>query len=503
MHRFLVLVHRYLGIPMSVLFCAWFGSGIVMMYTRGMPAMTPQQQRQAVQPPDLASLPLAPSEALPDLRSLVEIEILTLLERPAYRYRTADGAVGLVYADSGEKFPGVSIRDGRAIASRFIAVPEDRIEFDSELETPDQWTLTEQHHLPILRYRVADEAGSVVYVSKRDANVVLITDRRSRFLAWIGAIPHWLYVTPLRSDQPLWYWTVVVLSVAGCLLALLGLALAVTAFRFSRPFRLEGSVLYRGLMRWHYFAGAIFGLFVFTWVWSGLMSMEPFEWQKRPRLVVDASVLAGAPLSAADCDVAVARDWRSALPSTTAHTVRCRNILGNPYLLVESAAGEITAFHARSGQPQATPFTDDDIAAQLELVTGAAVTNVISVTGYDAWYYDRDGRRPLPVLRVDLGDADQSRIYVDTRTASIVTVTNRYTRIQRWLFNGLHSLDFPGWYDRRPAWDAVMITLSAGGLLLSLTGLVAGWRRTGRAFRRRIAVRQAPGRDKASENSLR
>ena len=35
--RWLILIHRYLGIPLSVLFVVWFASGIVMMYTGDMP----------------------------------------------------------------------------------------------------------------------------------------------------------------------------------------------------------------------------------------------------------------------------------------------------------------------------------------------------------------------------------------------------------------------------------------------------------------------------------
>ena len=41
---------------------------------------------------------------------------------------------------------------------------------------------------------------------------------------------------------------------------------------------------------------------------------------------------------------------------------------------------------------------------------------------------------------------------------------------------GLHSLDFPGLYQSRWAWYPLIIGLSLGGVALSLTSLVIGWR---------------------------
>jgi hypothetical protein len=36
----------------------------------------------------------------------------------------------------------------------------------------------------------------------------------------------------------------------------------------------------------------------------------------------------------------------------------------------------------------------------------------------------------------------------------------------RWLYRGLHSLDFPWLYNHRPAWDIVVITLMLAGAAL-------------------------------------
>ena len=56
--------------------------------------------------------------------------------------------------------------------------------------------------------------------------------------------------------------------------------------------------------------------------------------------------------------------------------------------------------------------------------------------------------------------------------------------MNRWLYHGLHSLDFPLLYYRRPLWDIVMIVLSLGGLGSAVTAVVPAWRRLRRHVQR-------------------
>jgi hypothetical protein len=95
---------------------------------------------------------------------------------------------------------------------------------------------------------------------------------------------------------------------------------------------------------------------------------------------------------------------------------------------------------------------------------------------YDAYYLDRRGERPLPVIYVRLDDALATRYYIDPKTA---TVVGRYSAggwVNRWLYHGLHSLDFPWLYKYRPLWDVVVITLMLGGTAICVTSLVLAWR---------------------------
>ncbi len=76
----------------------------------------------------------------------------------------------------------------------------------------------------------------------------------------------------------------------------------------------------------------------------------------------------------------------------------------------------------------------------------------------------------------------------------MLSQVTRLSRIERWLYNGLHSLDFPFWYDMRPAWDIVMIVLLLGGLISSSVGFVLGiLARGARSAAPRARPRWSPG----------
>jgi hypothetical protein len=125
------------------------------------------------------------------------------------------------------------------------------------------------------------------------------------------------------------------------------------------------------------------------------------------------------------------------------------------------------------------PFTDEAILSRLRsaLPEGVAVRQVDRLDDYDSYYYSRSGQSPLPVLRVQLDDPLESWLYIDPDTSRLLGNVHRYSRIERWVYSGLHSLDFRFWYSRRPLWDIAMMLLLAGGLVTSILGWWLGVRR--------------------------
>jgi uncharacterized iron-regulated membrane protein len=502
----LILIHRYLGIPLSFLFVIWFASGIAMIYVGGMPALSPEERLAHLPELDLSAVRLSPGEAAERSGAAGRrVTLLPVLGRPAYRI---DGTT--VFADDGAELEPLDRDGARAVAARFVGASEADVEFVRTVDRPDQWTLVLSRALPLEKFAVQDGRGTAVYVSPRTAEVALVTTARSRGLAWIATIPHWFYVTPLRVNQPLWYDVVVWTSGLGCVLAVLGLALGVLQFRKSTPFSFSKSIRYQGWKRWHYILGVFFGVFALTWVFSGLLSMEPFEWTNAEGLRVPRDAFTGgaldlkrfAPFDAAaweplragralkEIELKRIQDRPFYEARFTAHPVEQnakRERLHQPYDIAGRAQPESVLVDARTLQPQ-REFSVESLLERLRsAVPDTAIVAHDVLADYDSYYYSRGREAPLPVLRVKFADPLETWVYVDPKKSEVLATVHRLNRLERWLYNGLHSLDFSFWYSRRPIWDIAMIALLAGALVSSAIGLCLGVRRLWRDVARLAA----------------
>jgi hypothetical protein len=88
------------------------------------------------------------------------------------------------------------------------------------------------------------------------------------------------------------------------------------------------------------------------------------------------------------------------------------------------------------------------------------------------------------MFRAKFDDPKQTWVYIDAMLGQVAGQLHRGDRIQRWLFNGFHSLDFSFWHSSRPAWDIGLIVLNLGGAVVSGIGLWLGMRRIGRGLKR-------------------
>lgn len=499
--RSFIFVHRWLGVVLCVVFLLWFPSGFVLMYW-DFPSVGPRDRLDHAPVLDRSTIRVSPMEAASKagLDPPGQVRLETFDGRPVYRFG-GGGGEALIYADSGEEQVDVprTMVDRIAAAWTGLSPRDARIE---AVTAVDQWTV--QIRLadlqPVWKYSWPD--GQQVYVSQASGDVVQYTTTATRWAAYLGAIPHWLYFTPLRRHGPTWSRVVIWTSAAGTVSAILGLVIGVWMYSPSRRYRRQGrptSIPYRGQKRWHTIFGLMFGASAVTWAFSGLLSMEPFPLQRRPEPARDRrgaptipQALRGrpAPLSAyaakgPDAALAEIADLRvKALELTT--------VAGEPMYLATLEGGD-----TRIVPVNGAPRREIDRQRLVDIVAGAAEpdggADVAFIDRYDRYYLDRRGERPLPVLLVRLRDAERTRYYIDPKTARLVGAYRSGAWIERWLYHGLHSLDFPWLYANRPLWDVVVITFLSGGTALCVTSLVLAWRVLGRALAR--TDRTADGAD--------
>ncbi len=500
----LIFVHRYVGLAFCLIFVVWFASGIVMVYKR-MPEYSPEERLARMSAIDTAGIRVTPAQAL-EAAGFGEAPRRALLTsfrgRPAYRF-FVDAGSSTVFADDGS-FVDVVDRD-TALSIAAAAFPEHSgsARYLEGLEQPDQWTINNRfgtsgvlHHIGL-----GDGAGTELYISEATGEIVQKTDRSSRFWGYLGPVMHWFYFTPLRAQRgPLWNNLVVYGSVVGCFLCILGIVIGVYRFSASRRFMRGTSMSpYVGWLQWHHYAGLLFGVFTFTWTFSGLLTMTPFNWfdQGGPT-GGQVRAIRGDGIDLASFTVppgaAVAEFQKQFQPKE----VELLQFMGEPYYAAYARADLSNRAHqdtARYVEPGATlarvlvtadgdtprvkenGFTQDELAvAARAAMPGMEPIELTWLTDVDNYYYQRTGGLRLPALRAKFDDADQTWLYLYAADGSLVQSESRSSRAERWLYQGLHSLDFPGLYQTPWLWYPLIIALSLGGLALSLTSVIVGWR---------------------------
>ncbi len=447
MTRLLVTVHRWLGIVLCLFFAMWFASGMVMMYVP-FPSL-PDQDRLAYLDTIAASgIRIDPGTAVSRCPAgrLSGLRLISIAGRPAYICHVESMAVAAVFAD-----------DGSAVPVPAISAGGNRGPFDY-----DQWVVHQRFdpYRPFFRQDLNDAAGTQLYLSSRTGEIVLQTTARQRAWNYVGAVVHWIYPTVLRKDWALWDRTVWWLSLAGIAGVLIGLYLGGSAFFRVRRLRRAGLSPYRGWLRWHHVLGLVTGLVVFTWIFSGWLSMD----HGRLFSIPDPTAEQVANFRGRSLREIAGQTSRAELTTfTPVKEISFHAVAGNTLILGRTG----------SGDPLTRTITRSElVTATGQAWPGTAITDISTVPEDDIYTSLREGSLPLGTYRIELDDNSDTWVHINSENGEIVSVMDRSRRTYRWLYNGLHSLDFPGLVDNRPLWILTMTLLLSAGLAFSLTGIV-------------------------------
>lgn len=477
--RVLIYTHRWLGIALGLLFIVWFLSGIVMMYAR-MPALDPNERLARLVAVNPASIRVAPPAEM--VEGAARLTIITLEGRPVYR-ASRPGGTG-VFADTGDPVPPVDAEQALRIAQTF-AGGHVAVRHDERLLDADQWTFGVRGRMPLHRIAVDDGKGTKLYVTENGGEVVVKTTASGRRWGAAGAVMHWLYFTPFRRQASLWSNAIIWLSLAGTVLSAIGIGWGVWRLAPARGYRLRDGrhfSPYSRWMRWHHYAGLIFGVTTMMWVFSGMLSMDPWSWSPGTAPTAEQRErVAGGSFAATELSLDRVRRAIAAFAPRLPKEITFTRFRGHGYAVAAEGIVSLDAPHLGAAE-QLPP--DLVVGAAKVAMPGEDIEGMHWMDAYDAYYYDRDRRLSLPVLRVRYADRARTWLYFDPRRGAIARKEERLSRVNRWLYHGFHSFDFPFLYYRRPLWDIVVIALSLGGLIVSASTLAPSWRRLRRGVRR-------------------
>ncbi|MNR76121.1 hypothetical protein D3C72_67760 [compost metagenome] len=501
--RYLFLTHRWLGVVACLFFAMWFISGVVMMYV-GYPKLTERERLQHLPALDASVNYLAPARALALADVQGPLSSLRLANaragQPVYlavpdksadqlsgKKRAPESAAIVIDALTGQRLPtadhDVIMRSAAAYAGGATAM-----QYEGDIDE-DAFTHSRalQAHRPLHKVLLDDAEHTVLYISSKTGEVVRDATSTERIWNYAGAWIHWLY--PFRGNIFNAYWTDIViwLSIAGLVLAITGTVVGILRWRFQRPYRSGARTPYQGrMMRWHHITGLLFAAITITWIFSGLMSMNPWKIFDSGAKPLQVQEMNGGALLLTHADSAPTILLRNA--NRNVQELRWSRTLGHTIVSAQGATGGPTVLASQNAQPYSP-----DVQA---LSTAAAklkpfpIKEVQELSAYDMYYYARDPHtmsggteKPLPILRVIFDDPNATWAHLDPATGAVLGSVDSYRRTSRWLFAMLHSWDWLPLLERRPLWDILLLALSVGGALLSLTAVVIAWRRLGKKLR--------------------
>jgi uncharacterized iron-regulated membrane protein len=468
--RSLVVFHRYLGVAVGILLLIWFASGIVMMYV-GFPQFSERDRVSGLAPMAWPACCRIADGLIADEQQFYRVQVESLLGTPVARLRRPPRPDAVVDLAEGVGVRRFNFADAQAIAldaATRLMGPTGLA--SSATIDEDQWTIGRyRRDRPLYRFTFDDPESSTIYVSSTSGQIVLRTSAIERFWNWLGAIPHWFYLSALRSDGALWSETIIWASILGTFLTVLGLYLGIAQFRRGKDGRLSP---YRGLFYWHHLAGLVFGIFTLTFVVSGLISMNPWGFLESQGGGGEIGRLEGSPSRWGEI-----RQSLGALKSQSPNAISFTTapLGGKLFWLATAADGTVARFDADGN---AAPLRADELAQAAERIVGA---NGILAQGIlseeDAYYFSHHDQAALPVYRIIANDEEHTRYYLDPKSGELLRRADANARWYRWLFAGLHRFDFAAWLRTRPAWDIIVITLMLGGLAASTTGVWLAVRR--------------------------
>lgn len=477
MAKLLLKTHRVLGATLSLFFLMWFLSAFVMLF-RSFPSISQSERLSGYREIQLVD----------SMRYAVVDEVL---EREAGGKWTEMSLKALPLEAGFElklKRPDSLVVEHTKAESAYtgeelqryaenVGAGREIIAVDTFYQ-PDTWVpaLRAKKAYPLIRYSYDDEAKTQLYVSQEGEGVQLTT-ASSRFWAYLGAIPHWIYFYQLRQHRDAWVWVITIISGLGTIMCLTGLWLGIRSYIATRRSKRGLHIPYKKWdYRWHHILGLLFGFFVSTYIFSGMMSV-----QRMPEALVPTKLELGEQLKHQPL-VGTASDWQSmirkALDEYRVRAVKqltLRSMAGIDYIRLDTDSSSYYLCEGAQGQLETLYISPTQILQHLRSLSPNTSIKLDTLTSYDNYYIDRHKALELPVYKITLDNEDESSIYLNPRTGEL-RYYDRNARWSRLLYQGLHSWVFAPLVARPALWWTLIILTLLAGLALSITSLTLAYR---------------------------
>ena len=283
-------------------------------------------------------------------------------------------------------------------------------------------------------------------------------------LCW--SVVHWIYPTFLRKHWAIWNWLVWTLSLIALVGAITGIVLGFVRLRWNH---VKSISPFRGMHYLHHIGGLIVGTFLLTYILSGWLSMDHgLLFSKNEITPTQRQMLSGGKINWQPFD-----SFATA-PAQGAKQLEWIQLTGDPYVIATYQFDSQKVLSKRGVRDHfaSLVFT----LKNTQFLKGSHCATPVSVDEYDA-YRSAKAKPNAQLLRVVCDDADKTWFHIDGSNAQLIEKIDHSRRWYRWLYSGLHTLDFPVLNHHPNYRTALVIVFCTLGFVFSLSGIVLGWRR--------------------------
>ena len=401
------------------------------------------------------------------------VRLLMASGRPVYVIHFLDGTLKSLWADRGEPMSEITRTDAIRIAQQGA-----QFEGESAAEAlqDDQWTVHQRFdlHRPLWKIQVHDAEGTEVYVSSTTGEVVIDTTVFERRWNTVGAVIHWLYVPVLRRHWAVWDQTVWWLAATGVVTAATGLVLGI---QHLHRLRWQGNASpFTGIKRGHHLFGVAIGAVVCMWLLSGMLSMDHGRWFSVSEPTEDQRQrFMGGTLTPQDIAVPLRDALRQVQLGDAVKEILLTKVGGASYYVFRADPAHQVVVSAATMQLPLQEFSLESLTRAANTVIPDEEIKQSKITHGDTYYYSTvHNPRPLPGLRIVLGDSAQTWLHIDVKTGQLMELMDHSRRVYRWLFHGLHSWDIPFLLEHNRQRKILLLVSCVAGFLFSLSGVYLG-----------------------------
>lgn len=416
-------LHKILSIPLSILFILWYVSGLVMLY-HPFPRLN-----DTIRPVKKVNYTVVDSLWQQVPTTFRSCQFIFSGDRQLIK---VDGTVLGAYQPTSEDI--LTIADDYNITIHHI----------DTLTDIDKWIPFNQLmvHLPI--YRLVSNNGDYLYLSSQTGEILQYNTPKARRWAYVGAIPHYVYYKPLRRDVKLWKDVVIFLSGIATSSVILGLIISIRYLIRRKKLKLFRKPVWQT----HYIFGLIFGIFMFTFIFSGMMSLA-----KVPEILIKRYPYKAPPLKKSDYDI-------QALPS---YFKRC-NLAGDIKPVFQSyVTNEMEVYPATlaAGSSIIQNEVEKIIKNRLkeDILSTEEVTN--------NWFYYQNGEKGYKT------ETTHHTVYWNKK--GYFKIMDRNSKVRYICYQILHTFKIPFLNTKEPLRLIAMWILLLSGLVIIISGTILSY----------------------------